>query len=548
MVGERGRAPANLRFVNGRYHWRIVIPEDLRAHFGKRELVRTTKTGDVLKAQALSAPWTLEARTRFEDLRRRREASADDITAVAREVLAEGLRDLPKPSGDLEEWSDQIDRERSAWASVLDQDHFPESWPVDEAIEAVRARGFTLRAGGILADLAANKIARAKLQVLAVAEARAAGDYTVQPWDDLGDGGRTPGPAPAAFSGRPASPLLSEVFEKYLAEGARSWARKTAADNAIARVVALDIIGDLPVADLTRQHVRDLRDVALALPATWRQAPEYRGRRARDIAAEKPEGTKLKPATVAHYLIGLSGALKFAKAEGWIDANVAVGLTHVPDPVPVKHRRLEWSIADLNRWYAQDIYQAPKDSWGAQSWLPLLALYSGLRLEELARLNVADVRKTDGIILAIHVAWREGSPLKTKSSERIVPVHSQLLAAGFSEYIARTRESGSERLWPDLSLSPGSGKWGSAFAKWFGRARRRAGITERRVTFHSLRATFGTAMFNAGAPLERVEYILGHTPKGITLAAYVKRIDLRMLKGDVDRVVYRGLTLGRNGT
>ena len=321
--GGRGRAPANLRLVGGIWYWRLVVPEDLRKHFGKTEFVKSTKTGDVLRAEALAHQWSLEAKARFEDLRQRHEATEDDITTVARWVLAEGLRDLPKlaPGDDPEDFSIIIDLQRDAWGSVLSpRDRNVADWTHDEAVEIVRARGFTLRAGGVLADLAANKIARAKLQVLAIAECRASGDYETQPWDDLGDGGRDPGPAPAAFSGRPASPLLGVVFDAYLAEGAHKWARKTAADYATARTVAVGIIGELPVSDITRNHVRDLRDVALELPSTWRQAPEYRGRPARDIVAGKPPGPKLKAATVTHYLVGLSGALEYAKDEGWITA------------------------------------------------------------------------------------------------------------------------------------------------------------------------------------------------------------------------------------
>ncbi len=129
----------------------------------------------------------------------------------------------------------------------------------------------------------------------------------------------------------------------------------------------------------------------------------------------------------------------------------------------------------------------------------------------------------------------------------LVPAHDQLIRAGLVEYVARIRDGGSERLWPDLNKSPGTRKWGSAYSKAFGRARRRVGISDRRVNFHSLRSTFTTALLNSGCPLERVDYLLGHAPSGTTLKAYRKSVDLGMLRDDLRGLGYPGLTLGHLG-
>ncbi len=62
-----------MRYSRGIGHWRCVIPADLRAHFGKRELVRSTGTGDRLRAQSQALQWTIEARDEFARLRAERD-------------------------------------------------------------------------------------------------------------------------------------------------------------------------------------------------------------------------------------------------------------------------------------------------------------------------------------------------------------------------------------------------------------------------------------------------------------------------------------------
>jgi integrase len=59
---------------------------------------------------------------------------------------------------------------------------------------------------------------------------------------------------------------------------------------------------------------------------------------------------------------------------------------------------------------------------GADTWLPLLGLWTGARLEELGGLRVEDV-KQEGSIPYIFIRATDGRRLKNKGSERRVPSH-----------------------------------------------------------------------------------------------------------------------------
>ena len=61
-------------------------------------------------------------------------------------------------------------------------------------------------------------------------------------------------------------------------------------------------------------------------------------------------------------------------------------------------------------------------------WLPLLAMYSGARLGEIANLMLEDIEEVEGIKVY------EICKGKTPESQRTVPIHSQLLELGFWEY------------------------------------------------------------------------------------------------------------------
>lgn len=118
---------------------------------------------------------------------------------------------------------------------------------------------------------------------------------------------------------------------------------------------------------------------------------------------------------------------------------------------------------------------------GDEWWLVRLGLYTGARLGELCQLTKADVVAEEGVLfLSVSADAEAGRTVKTRNSVRRVPVHKQLLADGFEEWVA---ERPGDRLFP----------WESAVAsKRLMRRFRDAGLGKGKV-FHSLRHTFISA-------------------------------------------------------
>jgi hypothetical protein len=102
------------------------------------------------------------------------------------------------------------------------------------------------------------------------------------------------------------------------------------------------------------------------------------------------------PATVTKQLGALSSLLQYSVDNDLLSINVAAGVK-VPKNRVEKKARLPYEIEDLNKIFSCPIYtsgQRPQGGGGeAAYWLPLLALYTGGRLEELGQLRKKDVRQ-----------------------------------------------------------------------------------------------------------------------------------------------------------
>ncbi len=142
-------------------------------------------------------------------------------------------------------------------------------------------------------------------------------------------------------------------------------------------------------------------------------------------------------------------------------------------------KRHPWTIDELNRMFAAPIFTGCRSArhWkqpgnvvlreSAKYWVPLIALFSGLRLGEIIQMQVADVKTMEGIEyfdvtpLAFEVDDEEGydpteeKSLKTASSRRGIPIHKTLFELGFEEFL---RLSTSNRGEPAVSrLRAGQG-------------------------------------------------------------------------------------------
>ncbi len=166
-------------------------------------------------------------------------------------------------------------------------------------------------------------------------------------------------------------------------------------------------------------------------------------------------------------------------------------------------------------------------------WLPVLALFTGARREELASLHVSNVKTVDGVP-CIQI---EGG--KTADARRLLPVHPQLVAMDFMEYAKHVQSMGVEFLFPYLvDGANGRGKnAGRQFANWLEKLK----IIDSRKVFHSFRHTVTTRLHATGANPAHVMQITGH--KGemgqtVHFGTYTHDVGLKALADTLEKLSY----------
>jgi integrase len=320
----------------------------------------------------------------------------------------------------------------------------------------------------------------------------------------------------------------------------------------------IQLHGNLAVADIKRSHATAFREALQMVPKT-RKGPLLRAGlpELSRWGHEHPKAPKVSAATVNKQLGAVQAIAGWAFRSGLVPDEVPWS-----DPFADKRLKEERStrgpfdardlqtIFDAPLFTNQDIPEAGRGP--AAVWLPLLALFVGGRQAEFAGLRASDVREdheTGVTLLWIVPDKKAGRRLKTESSERVVPVHSQLIALGFFEFVAERRREG-EHAWLFPAIAPDQGRALSAWSKWWGyHLRTQIGIKDRDKVFHSFRHGFTDRSRAAKVDAEVRKALMGHSDTSVSGGYGAKVMLVRwgaaLLKEAVEKIVYPGLDLSR---
>src|SRR5262249_33913566 len=225
---------------------------------------------------------------------------------------------------------------------------------------------------------------------------------------------------------------------------------------------------DLPIAKITRGHVRQFREALQMIPV--RRSGDLRTATLpalQDWSNAHPEAKRVSAATVNKVLGGVQAITVWARDNGMIPDDL-------PWADPFSNMRLEEEAPSREPWHLEELkvlFSSPVFTQGLRStagrgeaayWLPLLAPFTGARLGELAPLTVADITTDEPTgIATIKVTedLEQGRRLKNVGSRRVIPIHPELVRLGFIQFVAQVRDgSGNEaRLFPLLKPGPKGG-------------------------------------------------------------------------------------------
>ncbi|XKY14922.1 site-specific integrase [Stutzerimonas stutzeri] len=326
-------------------------------------------------------------------------------------------------------------------------------------------------------------------------------------------------PAPALTQQKPVvSPSLSSLASSYLAQQEREGvAPKTLQDKRAVVSLLGKIVGDLPVAQITRKEALLFRETALKLPPRLGQIQDLSLNEIVSSASETISVT-----TFNHYVKNLTTIFSFAIQEGHCEKNPFEGLK-VRQRRKTNEERSAFSASDLRLLFNRATYESTSTDKPYRYWLPLLGLYTGARLNELCQLYLDDIVNRDGIDCIHFRQGRADQKLKNVTSERLIPIHGKLVELGFKRFVERQRELGALRLFPEIGCHKMHG-YGAVPSKWFARIRQQLGLREGgvRKDFHSFRHTLADHLKQKGVTESLVAGLLGHQAGGITFGRYGK--------------------------
>lgn len=190
-------------------------------------------------------------------------------------------------------------------------------------------------------------------------------------------------------------------------------------------------------------------------------------------------------------------------------------------------KRIHWQIAELNELFKTPMWVGTseriqkhrhkkgtkiiKDSYW---WLPIIALFTGLRLEEICQLQASDL-KTEANIDYLDISEGEDKRLKTPASKRLVPVHQTLKDLGFIKLFGNRKTT--TRIFPELPAGGPEKKFGYDYTTDFTDYRRKTNTYEKLKDFHSFRHTFVSIMGNlTNHNMVLIRSIVGHSSESQT--------------------------------
>lgn len=557
----------NVVWRGGAYHFRRSVPARLQSRLQRRELTCSLRTGDPALARVLSRELYLVSESLFLEVQSNSMLTDEQLARIAQEFYRVVLEreNQGRLRGAITE---EMRQGRIAHYEGVAK-NTTEALACNDLLFATEVTTHILRRLRIQPESrqdwasAQQAVMRAGIDLSQAIVARYRGDFNYEPRDELlkreiASKTWSPFPdekEPEVVPTRDAGAIFRDAAKGFVEQQriARRWDEQTAHQARKSYELFLAIAGNKPLQAYGRQDAAQFKDTLERMPASYGKASVFRGMSPQqilthDATRDQPE-KRLTARTVKRHLTALSTLWTDAIARGDAKDNIFSGFKFPRQPLAQEQRQM-WDQRDLARLFATPVWsgcQSPHRRAAPgpivirdeKFWLPLIAVFSGLRQEEICQLHISDIKREQGIW---HFDINDESPrkLKNRTAVRLVPVHSELLRIGFLDHVEEQRRNKQARVFPEFKPGGADGRLGHGFTKWFSRYRKETGIYRPGLDFHSFRHSATTLMHRAGIMDSVIDRLTGHVTPGET-SRYTKGSDLNQLKDAIE-----GISIGVN--
>lgn len=564
-----------VRNPNGRYYHRRRIPEDLISVYRKEEHLKSLKTSDYRTAlelfyiadAKLQSSWRAQRQRKADLLATRQtetavvlsELSEEDITRISQHVESAALAgdERRRESGTYD--IDEILEYQKSYREVL---------PIVKAAVAVGDIEILapMLSQFLMLYRYEDRLNESDFRRLALAYGRAV-IRTNEKLLRRYDGEDVPTPRLSVRQQHLLSEVVKDYIDNYQAVRHEAMFKKVCA----VLPMFLDVVGDKAIHTLRQTDINHFFDVVNRLPARWKDIARQRKMSVLDLS--KLGLGEMAPATFeGTYKAVVTPFLKTA-VTNWQDRGFPTTLTTEMLRYTGSREENEGHQRAFHEHELQRLFMGRELAEFSKSkneqhkfWLPHLGLFTGARVNELCQLNPqVDILKDEpsgvwylNITEQSEAAEDVTKRVKTKSSRRKVPIHSQLIEIGFLHYVDALKRAGKTLLFD--GFRPSKMRASTEAEKWFRQFLRDLGLRDetpgaRLVGMHAYRSTFLNRAANLG--VVNAEAITGHAQTmtnltqsqdsmvgGETSAVvrkYQGELDIAVKSAIIERITYSSL-------
>ena len=300
--------------------------------------------------------------------------------------------------------------------------------------------------------------------------------------------------------------------------------------------VVFSLVNKKYVENLTAKDCDTISTKIYYVPRGWKKMSASKHKKLTDMLLPEIGDKTMSTTTVKRYLRVFKEFLTYAQRKGYVSAALNVQIE-----IPVKDSRQSYdrfTKAELLKIFNPEYYPYPEDeNFAYRYYIPLMALYSGARLNELCQLYCDDIKKENNIYYMIFTDERPDQHLKNKVSKRIVPIHPKIIEMGFLDYLLSVKSKRKQRVFYQLTYAQYN-HYADKMSKWFGRYLESIGISGKRKVFHSFRHTVKPELRDANVGREYQNAICGWEGIDTGERVYGSNFPIEILYNEICKLQY----------
>jgi len=313
--------------------------------------------------------------------------------------------------------------------------------------------------------------------------------------------------------------------------------------------------GDIPIGKITKEKSNLIKSNIKNFPKNKTKNPKYRDKDFHSILKMKiPQKDIIHITTINKHLGYLSSFMMWCVNNGYCDMNPFIGMK-IKQKKSARDERDRYSEKELKVIFSKQNYlhyTNVETGRYANYWVPLIAVFTGMRVNEIASLYLDNVRQIGGnhrgkrwCIDILEETNRPNKRLKNLSSRRIVPIHDTILELGFIDYLNLIKkvpvgENNLERTRVFEELTYQDGTYARSISRfWNYRYLPLLGLKTPKTGLHSLRHTVIDHLKQKGVEPHFINELVGHSQGNISLDRYGKGYNPDILYNKcVKRIMY----------